>query len=227
MPEFEETQPNTDPAQTYTPGEEAKPRTRRRSGGFKKEHTEAPKGNMGEIDPAEAFSTEALSGADKPDEVASMPTSSRKPDVAQEPSESPRPKLVEETPRTDPQPTDATLAAVKRVEERIVQRKAERDARKKNSPDRPAPKAGKKPPQKRKNNTPAKTGLIASILKLFGLGPKPAKRNARKGGSNQSGQRGRGPRNGGGANRRPQGGRGRRGGRGGNRRQPAQSRETQ
>ena len=68
--------------------------------------------------------------------------------------------------------------------------------------------------------------FYCEFFRLSILGPKPAKRNARKGGSNQSGQRGRGPRNGGGANRRPQGGRGRRGGRGGNRRQPAQSRDN-
>lgn len=61
MPEFEENQPNANSAQTYSPSDEAKPRTRRRSGGFKKEYNEAPKGNMGEIDPAEAFSTETLS----------------------------------------------------------------------------------------------------------------------------------------------------------------------
>jgi hypothetical protein len=236
MPEFEETQSNADSAQTYSPGDEAKPKTRRRSGGFKKEYTTAPQGNMGEIDPTEAFQTEALSGAHEPEAQVEPTPAKEQPPVNEESAETRQPQrrpAREETPRGNPQPSEATLAAVKQVEERIAKRKAERDARhearKKNASERPAAKATNKPAQRGKKNAPAKGGLIASILKLFGLGPKPAKKTNNQSRSGNRGNRRDGPRNEGGQGRRPRGGQGRRRGgrgRGGDRRQSSQSRDN-
>lgn len=234
MPEFEETKANADSAQTYSPGDEAKPRTRRRSGGFKKDYAEAPKGNMGEIDPVKAFQTETLSGGDKP-AAQSVPVSSDEPQVIEPPVErrqTERREREADTPAGNPQPDEATLAAVKRVEERIAKRKAERDARhearKKSAPERPAAKAPGNKANTGNRKAPAQGGLIASILKLFGLGPKPAPKPAGRGRPPaKRGERRDGPRNDGGQRRRSRGGRGRRrGGRGGDRGQPARSRDN-
>ena len=202
MPEFEETNP-TNNAEDYAPSTDAKPRSRRRSGGFKKEHAAAPSGSIGEIDPAEALRGERLSGEPTPQAEPSKPRP-------------PRAKQREATPaadenRADPQPTEATLAAVKRVETRLLQRKSERDARHQARQQERSAKSAHAPKQSNKNTPRKSGGLIAAILKLFGLGPKtpPARhRGGRKGsGSSQRGPRG--PRGENGNRRRSRGGRGR------------------
>lgn len=232
MPEFEETQPNANSAQTYSPSDEAKPRTRRRSGGFKKEYNEAPKGSMGEIDPSEAFSSETLSSNNHAEKAVDQSPSEEEPraERAPAPRRQPREAREEEAPRSTPQPDEATLAAVKRVEERIAQRKAERgakaEARRKNAPERSAPKASGR--NSKPSKPAAKTGLLATILKLFGLGPKPAHKPKGKGKPGNRNDRRDGPRGGGGRGGRggrSRGGRGGRG-RGGNGRQSAQSRDN-
>ena len=195
MPEFEETSTETNPSHNYSPSTDAKPRTRRRSGGFKKEYGSAPKGNMGEIDPTEALKSEKLSGgtqaADAPQEKAPRRERSERPSRAPRDAKSERPartggaKPTAETSAT-PTPTEETLAAIKRVEERIAARKAQRDAK---HAERKKTQASKQPekapadraiPKAKKQSTqaPAKTGLLASILKLFGLGPKEPVRQA-------------------------------------------------
>ena len=66
MPEFEEVSPETNPQHNYVPSTDAKPRSRRRSGGFKKELSPATADSkMGEVDPAEMLQSESLSGSNK------------------------------------------------------------------------------------------------------------------------------------------------------------------
>ena len=205
MPEFEETNPSNS-AETYAPSTDAKPRSRRRSGGFKKEQSTAPSGNIGEIDPTEALRGERLSGESKTqaEERSSRPTRNEPRETEAE-TEAAAP-----ADRADPQPTEATLATVKRVEARILERKAGRDARHQARKQERAANPGSAP----KRNTRKKSGgFLASILKLFGLGPKTP---ARKSGGSRSGSR---PNQRGGQNRGSRGGN-RRGGRGGRGRNP-------
>lgn len=236
MPEFEETSSASNPSHNYTPSTDAKPRTRRRSGGFKKEYGSAPKGNMGEVDPVDALKSEKLSGGSDTSavEVAPQQDSAPKAEKPERKERAPRQKREpreDDTPRGNPEPSEATLASIQVVEGRIAERKAERDARyeerkkaraaeKKDKPA--AKKAANKPKVGAKKQPAKKKGLLASILSLFGLGPKePVKKpggNRQGGGSkggrpqgkggNRSGQNRRG-------GNRQGGGQGRRGGRGG------------
>ncbi|MGB0415394.1 MAG: hypothetical protein ACPGKS_00945 [Coraliomargarita sp.] len=246
MPEFEETTTQSDPNHSYAPSTDAKPRTRRRSGGFKKEYGSAPKGNMGEIDPTEALTSEKLSGGAKPadDAKAEAPKKERAPrePKAERPARKERAEPTPE-PSASPEPSEATLAAIKRVEERIATRKLERDAKhaerkKAQAAKREAKPEGKKPTPKPKagsKKAPAKKGLFAAILSIFGLGPKePEKKPAgNRGGQNRKGGRpqGKGGNRGGqnrqGGNRgrggKGRGGQNRRRGGGGPRRQTARS----
>lgn len=200
MPEFEETSPS-DNAENYAPSTDAKPRSRRRSGGFKKEQATAPTGNIGEIDPSEALRGDRLSSSPQPE---------AKPQRSREEYDSPRessPARPESN--SNPQPTEATQAAVERVEARIAKRRSEREARHQaRKKERATQTSSSSKAQKKKG------GLLSAILRLFGLGPKtPARKNdGRRGGR---GGQNRGPRNGrsGGQGRGDSGGR-RRGGRG-------------
>ena len=193
MPEFEETNPASN-AENYTPSKDAKPRSRRRSGGFKKDLSAAPNNSIGEIDPAEALRGERLSGNPAPEpEREPEPEPEREP---RKPSQNHKTKMEPETERSqpNPKPSEATLATVKRVEARILERKAKRDAR--HQARKKERTTGTNSGSKQ--NTPKKSGgLLASILKLFGLGPKTqTRKNPRR----------RGPQ---GGNRRSRGGRGR------------------
>lgn len=199
MPEFEETNPTSN-AENYAPSTDAKPRSRRRSGGFKKEHAAASSGSIGEIDPAEALRGERLSGE---------PTPPAKPSEPRPPRAKPREATpASEENRADPQPTEATLAAVKRVETRLLQRKSERDARHQARKPERNNKSGNTSKQSKKNAPRQSGGLFAAILKFFGLGPKtPPARH--RGGRKGSGSGPRGPRGENGNRRRSRGGRGR------------------
>ncbi len=199
MPEFEEEQAGSTQSENYTPSTDAskKPRTRRRSGGFKTEAASTTNANIGEVSASEALKEEKLSGSGSSTEAPKAESKERRekaPRQAREPRE----------PRRDanPEPSPETLAAIASVEAKIAERRAEREARRaereKNKPAKKerAPqnkKSGKKPAQKKKQ------GLLASILSIFGLGPKEAP-SKKKGGQN----RGRGG--------RPQGKGGNRGG---------------
>lgn len=252
MPEFEETTPTVNPDHSYSPSTDAKPRTRRRSGGFKKEYSSPTPGNIGEIDPTEALKSEKLSGGSKPAaqearatkaQTKSTPKPERKFDDKPERkprSEQPQAATEDRAPSATPQPTAETLAAIERVESRIAERKAERDAK---HAERKKAHAAKKEAREQTNRAPGhkpkaqtaakKPGLLGSILKLFGLGPKEPVKPAGRGNSanRQRGQGGRpqgknGNRNyqnrsggQGGQNRRKGNGQNRRRGQGGQRRQ--------
>jgi len=231
MPEFEETTPQSNPAHSYTPSQDAKPRTRRRSGGFKKDLNPTPTGKIGEVDPAQALRDEKLSGAarsgpatESDAEPERRPERERPRRREERPQrrESPKPEAAEaeaeaaaDAPAgSAPRPGPDALAAIQRVEARILSRKAERDARreergprKKQAPANPTASESKRPAPAPKPE--AKGGLIRSILNLFGLGPKKdaaSDSGSERYGSGRSGP-GRGP--------RPEGGRGRGGPKGG------------
>lgn len=140
MPEFEDAKENTSPGVSYTPSSDAekKPRTRRRSGGFKTEVQSMTNANIGEVDPTNALKHEKLSG--RPSN-----TDESKPDRSERPRrersrdrkdgdtpkrESKRPEReLSDRPVADPKPSEATLAAIAKVEERLEKRKAEKEAR--------------------------------------------------------------------------------------------------
>ncbi|PXA05631.1 hypothetical protein DDZ13_01795 [Coraliomargarita sinensis] len=216
MPEFEEPEAAPSPKQNYTPSVDAsdKPRTRRRSGGFKTTPA-ATNSSIGEVDPAEALKKEKLSGGAKPEPKAKKEKPAPK---AEKPKAKP-----EKSGNANPQPSPETLAAIKRVDARLAERKKERDARRaEKEKNRPA-KSGKKPAGKQKGGSKQAQsgGLIASILNFFGLGPKqPAKKQGGRGKpSGKGGQggrpRGKGGNRGQGQNRRGGGGKGRRSSSGG------------
>ena len=211
MPEFEEENLNASPSESYAPSTDAskKPRTRRRSGGFKTEVANVSNANIGEVSANEALKEEKLSGT--PSATQSHEPRERKPREPRSPRE----------PRTDanPQPSPETLAAIGSVEAKIAERRAERDARRaeRDKPRTAQTERRERKPRKQGGGKPApkKKGLLASILSIFGLGPKAEP--AKKRGGNRGGRpRGKGE-NRGGQNRRRGGQNRRRGGKGGHR----------
>lgn len=181
MPEFEEPEATNSSKENYTPSTDAtpKPRTRRRSGGFRTEYT-APAGaaEIGEVDAAKALKSEKLSGSAKP---AAEPKKERRAPKADKPAAKSESQADKPAPRiSNAQPSPETLAAVARVETRINERKAERDA-KRAQRDKNRPAKGDKKPAGRKSAPKQQAeseGLLASILSFFGMGAKkPAKKN--------------------------------------------------
>jgi hypothetical protein len=230
MPEFEEENVNASPSESYTPSTDAstKPRTRRRSGGFKTEVANVSNANIGEVSANQALKEEKLSGT--PSAAQSQEpreTGESQSDREDRPRRERKPRAPRE-PRTDanPQPSPETLAAIASVEAKIAERRAERDARRaERDKSRPAKtERNTRKPRKSGGGKPAqkKKGLLASILSIFGLGPK-AEPTKRRGGNRGGPNKSRGGRaQGKGGNRRGQNrGRGgqnrRRGGQGGNR----------
>ena len=218
MPEFEEENVNASLSESYTPSADAskKPRTRRRSGGFKTEVANVSNTNIGEVSANQALKEEKLSG------IPSA-TQSHEPREPREPREphsgrEDRPHRDRE-PRTaaNPQPSPETLAAIASVEAKIVGRRAERDARRAERDKTRTAKTERRERRPRKQGggkpAPKKKGLLASILGIFGLGSKAEP--AKKRGGNRGGRpRGKGG-NRGGQNRRRGGQNRRRGGQGG------------
>ena len=211
MPEFEEENLYASPSESYAPSTDAskKPRTRRRSGGFKTEVANVSNANIGEVSANEALKEEKLSGT--PSATQSHEPRERKPPEPRSPRE----------PRTDanPQPSPETLAAIGSVEAKIAERRAERDARRAERDKTRTAQTERRERKPRKQGggkpAPKKKGLLASILSIFGLGPKAEP--AKKRGGNRGGRpRGKGE-NRGGQNRRRGGQNRRRGGKGGHR----------
>ena len=222
MPEFEEENVNASPSESYAPSTDAskKPRTRRRSGGFKTEVVSLSNASIGEVSANQALKEEKLSGT--PSATQSHEPRESHGDREDRPrrERKPRESRAPREPRTDanPQPSPETLAAIASVEAKIAERRAERDARRverdKNRTAQTKPNEHK--PRKQVGGKPApKKGLLASILSIFGFGPKTAP--TKKRGGNRGGRsRGKGG-NRGGQNRRRGGQNRRRGGQGGHR----------
>ena len=221
MPEFEEENVNASPSESYAPSTDAskKPRTRRRSGGFKTEVVSLSNTSIGEVSANQALKEEKLSGApsatrsheprESHGDREDRPRRERKP---RQPRDEREPRAPRE-PRTDanPQPSPETLAAIASVEAKIAERRAERDKTRTTQT-----KPNERKPRKQGGGKPApKKGLLVSILSIFGLGPKTAP--TKKRGGNRGGRpRGKGG-NRGGQNRRRGGQNRRRGGQGGHR----------
>ena len=222
MPEFEEENVNASPSESYAPSTDAskKPRTRRRSGGFKTEVASLSNASIGEVNANQALKEEKLSGT--PSATQSHETCESHGDREDRPrrERKPRESRAPREPRIDanPQPSPETLAAIASVEAKIAERRAERDARR---AERDKTRTAQTKPNEQKlrkqlGGKPApKKGLLASILSIFGLGPKAAPTKKRGGdrggrshgkGGNRSGQ-----------NRRRGGQNRRRGGQGGHR----------
>ncbi|MGB0334306.1 MAG: hypothetical protein ACPGGN_02990 [Opitutales bacterium] len=214
MPEFEEEQVGPTQSESYTPSTDAskRPRTRRRSGGFKTEVAGLTNTNIGEVSATEALKEEKLTGsasAEEEPETEHKKRSDKAPRQAREPKESRR--------DANPQPSPETLAAIASVEIKIAERRNEREARRaereKNKPAKKErasqnAKHGRKPAAKKK-------GLLASILSIFGLGPKeaPSKKKGRQNRGRGGRPKGKGGNRGG--QNRGRGGQGRkRGGKG-------------
>ncbi|MEC8209716.1 MAG: hypothetical protein VX051_04580 [Verrucomicrobiota bacterium] len=209
MPEFEEENVNASPRESYAPSTDAsrKPRTRRRSGGFKTDFANMSNASIGEVSANQAFKGEKLSGtpsATQSHELRESDGNSENPARRERKPREPR------EPRTDanPQPSPETLAAIASVEAKIAKRRADRDKNRTTKTKR-----NERKPTKQGGNKllPKNKGLLASILSIFGLGPKtePTKK---RGGNRDSQNRRRG-----GQNRRRGGQNRRRGGQGGHR----------
>ena len=204
MPEFEEENVNASPSESYAPSTDAskKPRTRRRSGGFKTEVASLSNASIGEVNANQALKEEKLSGT--PSATQSHETCGSHGDREDRPrrERKPRESRAPREPRIDanPQPSPETLAAIASVEGKIAERRAERDARRAERDKTRADKTARneRKPRKQGAGKPVskKKGLLASIL-IFGLGPKAAptkKRSGNRGGrsrgkgGNRSGQ---------------------------------------
>ena len=192
MPEFEEVSPETNPQHNYVPSTDAKPRSRRRSGGFKKELSPATADSkMGEVDPAEMLQSESLSGSNE----TSTPTEtidSTEPTIDAETASTdkivatPPPTHSQhehtDSPSATPEPSAETLAAIKRVDARLIERRAERDA--KYAARKKARDAGDLTSTRNRRShkkTAPKKGLLAAILSIFGIGTKKPKSNRSRG----------------------------------------------
>ena len=222
MPEFEEENVNASPSESYAPSTDAskKPRTRRRSGGFKTEVVSLSNASIGEVSGNQALKEEKLSGAPSATQSHEPRESHGDREVRPRRERKPRESRAPREPRTDanPQPSPDTLAAIASVEAKIAVRRAERDARRaeRDKTRTAQTERSERKPRKQGGGKPApKKGLLASILSIFGLGPKSAP--TKKRGGNRGGRpRGKGG-NRGGQNRRRGGQNRRRGGQGGHR----------
>ena len=192
MPEFEEVSPETNPQHNYVPSTDAKPRSRRRSGGFKKELSSATADSkMGEVDPAEMLQSESLSGSNETSTPAET-IDSTEPTIDAETASTdkivatPPPTLSQhehtDFPSATPEPSAETLAAIKRVDARLIERRAERDA--KYAARKKARDAGDLTSTRNRRShkkTAPKKGLLAAILSIFGIGTKKPKSNRSRG----------------------------------------------
>ena len=114
MPEFEEQNHSKKEAEAYSPRNESKPRSRRRSGGFKNDSAPTQELNIGEIDPS---NIPADVTSEQPETVNEAPVAT--PSEARKPE--PKKKNV-------PLSQD-TLRAIQELEEKIAEKKQAREAR--------------------------------------------------------------------------------------------------
>lgn len=191
MPEFEEVSPETNPQHNYVPSTDAKPRSRRRSGGFKKELSPAADSKIGEVDPAEMLQEGFLGGSNEASTPAETVDST---DQIIETGINATDETVAASPRTRsqhehtnfstaaPDPSAQTLAAIERVNARLTKRKADRDA--KYSARKRAREAGDSTStrdRRSRGKSAPKRGFLAAILSIFGIGTKKPKSKRGKG----------------------------------------------
>lgn len=114
MPEFEEPNPSKDEAEAYSPRNDSKPRSRRRSGGFKNDSAPTQDLNIGEIDPS---TVEAETTQEQPQAEKEAPVETSKEARAPEPMKNKAPLNQD------------TLRVIQELEEKITEKKQERQAR--------------------------------------------------------------------------------------------------
>ena len=151
MPEFEEQNHSKKEAEAYSPRNESKPRSRRRSGGFKNDSAPTQELNIGEIDPS---NIPADVTSEQPETVNEAPVAT--PSEARKPE--PKKKNV-------PLSQD-TLRAIQELEEKIAEKKQAREAR--FAEKRSRGKKSKKP-------VGFFGGIANFIASLFGKKPKKNK----------------------------------------------------
>ena len=190
MPEFEHKDPQPDPSHAYTPSEDAsaKRKTRRRSGGFKSDPEPGSAPPMGEIDPTEALEAERLPARRAPASKADAPKPAPPASQPSEPPAESRPSEATGAANAPAGsaakgPTAETLAAIQRVEGRIEKRRAARERRRRNAPEKGKRQDGKPRHAAGRNGDskpeqPAAGGVLAAIGNffggLFGSGKQPA-----------------------------------------------------
>jgi hypothetical protein len=151
MPEFEEPNNKDNQAEDYSPRNESKPRSRRRSGGFKNDSAPAQDLNIGEIDPS-SIQSEAPTEHDQPEkEVSVEKTKGARESHAKK----------KKTPLNQD-----TLRVIQELEEKIAEKKQAREAR----------YAEKRTRGKKSKKQSGLLGGIANfIASLFGKKPKKHK----------------------------------------------------
>ena len=163
MPEFEENNQINKADDKYTPSTDAKPRSRRRSGGFKSDYVTNTSLNIGEVDPSLALKEDTLK---KATETTSANPASNQKEAHNEPQNDKK-IMAKRTPLSQ-----ETLRVIQEMEEKIAEKKLAREAHQKD----------KKP---RKAKTKKKIGFGASILNgikaIFGIKPKKKAPYRRKG----------------------------------------------
>lgn len=165
MPEFKETDPKTDPTHNYTPSKSASTNKggRRRSGGFKSEATPSNQ-KIGEVDPAEVLKADITKSSPKPENQANSEASCS----IKKSKSSPSSCNLDRAPKSadgTPQPSQATLDSIKKVEERISRRRAEIE---KNQSGKSYSDSNKRNQQRRGKSTKKKGGLLGTIAQFFG-----------------------------------------------------------
>lgn len=114
MPEFEEPNQSKNEAEAYSPRNENKPRSRRRSGGFKNDSAPTQDLNIGEID-ADTAQAETTNEQPQAENEAPAETSSE--------ARKPEPK------KKNVPLNQETLRAIQELEEKIAEKKQAREAR--------------------------------------------------------------------------------------------------
>ena len=151
MPEFEEQDHSKKDAEAYSPRNESKPRSRRRSGGFKNNSTPTQELNIGEVDPSNI-----------PADVTTMQPETVKEAPQARSSEARKPEAKK---KKAPLSQD-TLRAIQELEEKIAEKKKAREARF-------AEKRSRK--EKSKKRVGFFGGIANFINSLFGKKPKKSK----------------------------------------------------
>ena len=155
MPEFEEQKNSNNDAGDFSPRNESKPRSRRRSGGFRNDSAQTQELKIGEIDPS-TIPEDITSDQPKPLKEAALetPTEARKP----------------ESKKKNAPLSQDTLRAIQELEEKIAEKKQAREARFAEKRTR-----GKKS----KKNVGFFGGIAIFIASLFGKKSKKSKGRSR------------------------------------------------
>ena len=173
MPEFEEENINASTSENYTPSTDAsaKPRTRRRSGGFKAELAPIKNTRVGEVSAAGALKKEKLSGQ-------ILSTHEQKSVQSELTAGCKRQKQALNNHRkTNPQPSARTLQAITVVESRVAERQSKRAKNHGSKPDRKFQTRRSKSKSHREHSRGGLLVIIRGwISKLFGNNPKSAEK---------------------------------------------------